>query len=122
LIARPEWSCKIRVDSKKAEFMWRSAAVGMSLMVGAGTLVSGCAATCGANPQKLAELRRGMNYGETAEIMGCEGKVVSPNSPASGEFSTVEWNGPQSIFFTDTQIDFLDGRLLSYTTGRRGGL
>jgi hypothetical protein len=102
--------------------MWRSAAVGMSLVVCAGGLVSGCAATCGANPQKLSELRRGMNYGETAEIMGCQGKLVSPHDPASGEFSTVEWDGPQSRFFNNTQLDFLDGRLLSYTTGSRGGL
>jgi hypothetical protein len=35
---------------------------------------------------------------------------------------TVEWNGPDSIFFKRTQIDFLYGKLLSYTTENRGAL
>ncbi|MFI5001183.1 MAG: hypothetical protein ACHQK9_15005 [Reyranellales bacterium] len=91
-------------------------------MVASSTLLAGCAMTCGANAEKLAALRRGMSYEEAANIMGCTGKVVSTNAPASGEASTVEWDGPGSLLFTRTQIDFLGGRLLSYTTGQRGGL
>ena len=72
--------------------MWRSAVVATFLAASAGVLVSGCAATCGANPQKLDLL------------------------------PTVEWNGPDSIFFKRTQIDFLYGKLLSYTTENRGAL
>ena len=102
--------------------MWRPAMVGTYLAVSTGLLVSGCAATCGANPQKLALLRRGMSYDETAVIMGCPGQRVSEQSPLSGDYATVEWNGPDSIFFKRTQIDFLYGKLLSYTTENRGAL
>jgi hypothetical protein len=102
--------------------MWRSAVVGTYLAVSAGTLVSGCAATCGANPQKLASLQRGMTYAETSRVMGCPGQLVSEYSPLSGDYATVEWNGPDSIFFKRTRIDFLEGKLLSYTTENRGAL
>jgi hypothetical protein len=102
--------------------MWRSAVVGTYLAVSAGVLVSGCAATCGANPQKLALLRRGMSYAETSRIMGCPGELVSDQSPLAADYATVEWNGPESIFFKRTQIDFLDGKLLYYTTENRGAL
>ena len=100
--------------------MWRSAAVGTYLV--AGTLVSSCAATCGVNPQKLAELQRGISYAETSRIMGCPGQLVSEQSPMSGDYATVEWNGPDSIFFKRTRIDFLEGKLLYYTTENRGAL
>ena len=102
--------------------MWRLAVVVTYLAVGAGVLVSSCAATCGANPQKLALLRRGMSYDETTAVMGCPGQLVSEQSPLSGDYATVEWNGPDSIFFKRTQIDFLYGKLLSYTTENRGAL
>jgi hypothetical protein len=102
--------------------MWRSAVVGTYLAVSAGMLVSGCAATCGANPQKLASLQRGMTYAETSRVMGCPGQLVSEYSPLSGDYATVEWNGPDSMFFKRTRIDFLDGKLLYYTTENRGAL
>jgi hypothetical protein len=86
----------------------------------ASVLVSGCAATCGATSGKLAALQRGMSYEETTKIMGCSGSLVSPQGPASGEVSTIEWNGPGSIVMA-TQLDFLDDRLLFYTTYARGG-
>jgi hypothetical protein len=86
------------------------------------TVVSACAIQCGANPQKLASLQRGMTYEETSSIMGCPGQLVAGQSPASGDYATVEWNGPESIFFKRTRIDFLDGKLLYYTTENRGGL
>ena len=99
--------------------MWRLAAT-IVLTVGSAVLASGCAGQCGANPEKLAELRRGMSYEETSKIMGCSGALVSADSPGSGEASTVEWNGPDSIFMR-TQIEFLEGRLLFFTTSSRIG-
>jgi hypothetical protein len=92
------------------------------LVVAAAILLGGCAGTCRATDDKLAALRRGMSYEETAQVMGCQGKVTTANPPQSGEFSTVEWDGPRSYVFTGTQIDFLGGKLLSYTTAQRGGL
>ena len=85
-------------------------------------VVSACAIQCGANPQKLASLQRGMTYEETSRIMGCPGQLVVGQSPASGDYSTVEWNGPESVFFKRTRIAFLDGKLLYYTTENRGAL
>ncbi len=99
---------------------WLWAMSGASLTAASIMLVSGCTSTCGANPEKLAILQRGMSYGETARIMGCDGNVISPHSPASGEASVVEWNGPGSIFMA-TQAAFIDDRLLYYTTRTKGG-
>ena len=99
--------------------MERLAAI-MVLAVGAGLLTSGCATQCGANSEKLAALQRGVSYGETSKIMGCPGALVSAASPDSGEASTVEWDGPQSIFMR-TQIEFLEGRLLFFTTSSKTG-
>ena len=92
---------------------WTTSCVG--LLAATSVLVSGCAATCDATPDKLAALQRGMSYEETTRIMGCSGSLVSPQGPASGEVSTVEWTGPGTIF-TATQLDFRDDRLLFYTT------
>jgi len=85
-------------------------------------LLSGCAGTCRATDDKLAALRRGMTYDETVQVMGCPGKVKTTNVPASGEASTVEWDGPQSYVFMGTRVEFSGGRLMSYTTGQRAGL
>ena len=97
---------------------WMTSCAGLA--AAASVLVSGCAATCGANPHKLAALQRGMSYEETTRIMGCSGSPVSPQGPASGEVSTIEWTGPGTIF-TATQLDFRDDHLLFYTTYSRGG-
>lgn len=94
----------------------------LSLVLVAGALAAGCASSCGSNATKLSELRRGMSYGETARIMGCNGLQVSQATVASGDFATVEWDGPISRIGGRTQMDFLDGRLLSFTTDRRYGL
>ena len=95
-------------------------AAGVILAVGSAVLASGRAGQCGANSEKLAELRRGMSYEDTSRIMGCSGALVSADSPDSGEASTVEWTGPDSIFMR-TQIEFLEGRLLFFTTSSRIG-
>jgi hypothetical protein len=97
---------------------WTTGCAG--LLVAASALVSGCASTCNATPDKLAALQRGMSYQEATRIMGCSGSLVSPEGPSSGEVSTVEWTGPGTIF-TATQLDFRDDRLLYYTTRSRGG-
>jgi len=97
---------------------WRTSCAGLA--VTACVLVSGCAGLCGATSDKLAALQRGMSYEETTRIMGCSGSLVSPQGPTSGEVSTIEWNGPGSILMA-TQLDFLDDRLLFYTTYARGG-
>jgi hypothetical protein len=92
------------------------------LLAALGSLAAGCASTCGADTAKLSDLRRGMSYAEAAEVMGCDGRQVSRASVASGDFATVEWDGPQSRLSTRTQLDFENGRLLSFTTSRRFGL
>jgi hypothetical protein len=101
--------------------MWRVIVAGTVVAMTCGSLLSGCASTCGANPQKLSALQRGMSYEETTRIMGCQGTVVSPFGPLQGERSTVEWSGPAPYLSYRTQVDFLDGKLLSYTTEQRGG-
>jgi hypothetical protein len=82
----------------------------------------GCALNCGATTDKLANLRRGMNYDEVKQVMGCAGMAVTEYGPATADYASVEWNGPESMVFSRTRLDFLDGKLLSYTTERRGAL
>jgi hypothetical protein len=82
---------------------------------------SGCALTCSANDQKLAQLQRGMSYDEASRVMGCPGEVVSEYTPTTGDYATVEYNGPSSLFMR-TRLDFMQGRLLYYTTESRAGL
>jgi hypothetical protein len=81
----------------------------------------GCAGGCWASGEKLGALKRGMTYAETSEIMGCSGSLVTASAPDSGGFSIVEWDGPQVLSYR-TRIEFEAGRLLSYTTERRGAL
>jgi hypothetical protein len=96
-----------------------AAAVGLALA--ALSLAPGCALTCSANDQKLAQLQRGMSYEEASRVMGCPGSVVSEYTPTTGDYATVEYNGPNSLF-TRTRLDFMEGRLLYYTTEPRAGL
>jgi len=92
------------------------AACGAALTTAAMISMSGCASQCTANPDKLAALQRGMSYGEASRTMGCPGRTVS-----SGEISSVEWDGPGPNLFMATQLDFLDDKLLYYTTRSRSG-
>ena len=96
--------------------MFHWAGCGAVLTAAAMIGLSGCASQCTANSDKLAALQRGMSYQETTQIMGCPGKMVS-----SGELSSVEWDGPGPNLFMATQIDFLDDKLLYYTTRSRSG-
>jgi hypothetical protein len=91
------------------------------LMLATGTSAAGCASSCIATPDKLSALRRGMSYDEAIRTMGCSGTQVTPNGPDSAEVSSVEWDGPAQRIVTRTQLDFRDGKLLSYTTDNRGG-
>jgi hypothetical protein len=93
---------------------------GMAILAGV-LFSSGCASQCEATPDRLAALRRGMSYDETTQVMGCPGKVVSAQAPGSSGFATVEWDGPDERVGKRTQLDFQDGKLLSFTTERRGG-
>ena len=90
------------------------------LMLTAGTSTTGCAQSCSASADKLAALQRGMTYDQATAVMGCVGTQVTPNGPDSADMSTVEWSGPNRDFVTRTQLDFQDGRLLSYTSSNRG--
>ncbi len=96
------------------------------LVFAAGASTTGCAASCSANADKLASLKRGMSYDEAQGVMGCPGRQVTPVGPetavATGDsVATVEWNGPERGMVSRTQLDFRDGHLLSFTTGNRGG-
>jgi len=77
--------------------------------------------TCSATDQKLSQLQRGMTYDETSRVMGCRGSVVSEYAPTVGDYATVEYDGPSSLFMR-TRLDFLEGKFLYYTTQSRAGL
>jgi hypothetical protein len=93
-------------------------ATGTGVMMAAMALLSGCAGSCGATSDRLAALQRGMSYQEAAGIMGCPGteRMRQP----TGEMS-VEWDGPGPNLFTATDIEFVDDKLLYYTTRSRSG-
>ncbi len=101
--------------------MGRCGKAGFVVVAAAALLAGGCASNCSATSEKLAHLRRGMSQHEATAVMGCEGRQVSQGSSAAGELTTVEWDGPTFRLSRNTQLDFRDGRLLSFTTGRRGG-
>ena len=91
------------------------------LMLAAGTSTTGCASSCSTSADKLAALHRGMSYDQATRVMGCSGTQVTPNGPDSADVSTIEWDGPDRGAVSRTQLDFRDGRLLSYTSDNRGG-
>jgi hypothetical protein len=97
---------------------WMASSASLAAAV---VLLSGCADRCGVTPAKLAALQRGMSYDEASQIMGCYGRPVSRHDLASGGVTTVEWNGPGPGVFIATQVDFLDDRLLYYTTRSTAG-
>jgi hypothetical protein len=88
------------------------------LVLAAAASTTGCASSCSASAEKLANLKRGMTYDEATGVMGCAGTQVT-HDPS--DVSTVEWDGPDRGVVSRTQLDFRDGRLLSFTTGNRGG-
>jgi hypothetical protein len=101
--------------------MKRVVAAALGLALASLSLASGCALTCSANDQKLAQLQRGMSYDDASRVMGCPGAVVSEYTPTTGDYATVEYNGPSSLFMR-TRLDFMQGRLLYFTTEPRAGL
>jgi hypothetical protein len=90
------------------------------LLTAASASTTGCASSCSASAEKLAALQRGMTYDQATRVMGCAGTQVTPNSPDSADVSTIEWDGPNRGLVSRTQLDFRDGRLLSYTSSNRG--
>ena len=91
-------------------------AASLLLVLAAAASTTGCASSCSATPDKLAALKRGMSYDEATGVMGCPGTHVTHD-----DISTVEWDGPEHGVVSRVQLDFRDGRLLSFTTGNRGG-
>ncbi|HTR84789.1 MAG TPA: hypothetical protein VMI56_09935 [Reyranella sp.] len=89
-------------------------------LIACSALLSGCATSCGPTSDKLASLRRGMSVQEASTVLGCEGSSVA-RSPESA-MTTFEWSGPGAPVVNRTQLDFEDGRLLSFTTDKRYGL
>jgi hypothetical protein len=82
--------------------------------------LSGCATACTANVDKLASLQRGMSYQEATRIMGCPGRPVAREGSDPG-VQSIEWEGPGPNLFMSTELDFLDDKLLYYTTRSRSG-
>ena len=102
--------------------MMQSRTIALFIATAAGLLAASNAQACSATTDKLQALRRGMTYEQATEVMGCGGAQISAASPQSGDYATVEWSGSELPGITRTQIDFLNGQLLSFTTGRRAGL
>ncbi|MBS0221331.1 MAG: hypothetical protein JSR91_11385 [Proteobacteria bacterium] len=102
--------------------MGRSTVMRLCLLAATASLATGCTTYCSATDAKLSQLRRGMTYAEAAEVMGCNGWQMSRAKDDTGDVATVEWDGPGSRLAPRTQLDFRNGRLLSFTTGRRFGL
>jgi hypothetical protein len=101
--------------------MKRLAPASLLLVLAAASSTAACAPGCSATAPKLAALQRGMSYEEATGVMGCSGTQVTRNAPDTAEVSTVEWSGPERGMVSRTQLDFRDGKLLSFTTGNRGG-
>jgi hypothetical protein len=81
-------------------------------------MLGGCATSgCGATPQRLESLRRGMTPQEVAQVMGCPG-TPWPRDEAS-TVTTLEWNGPGGLLSV-VDVDFQNDRMLYYTMRTRG--
>lgn len=102
--------------------MRHARAIALFILAAAGLFAASHAEACEATAGKLQALRRGMTYEQAAEVMGCSGTLLSAATPQSGDYATVEWSGSELPGITRTQIDFLNARLLSFTTARRAGL
>ncbi|MBL6618278.1 MAG: hypothetical protein ISP45_30000 [Reyranella sp.] len=86
------------------------------------TLVAaaGCSPVCGATPERLAALQRGMSYQETSAIMKCDARSMT--APGAQGLARAEWNGRgPDLTMTVTEIEFLDGALLYYNTRSESG-
>lgn len=93
---------------------------GAALAAAAMLDLSGCASTCTANAEKLATLQRGMSSQEATRVMGCAGRPVAREYSDPGLLS-IEWEGPGPNLFMSTELDFLDDKLLYYSTRSRSG-
>jgi hypothetical protein len=92
------------------------------IALAAAGILAGCSSTsCGADHDKLARLKPGMSREDANALMGCPGIQVSESGASPGRFTTVEWNGPDSLQLSRIYVVFLDGSLYTYSTQRRGG-
>lgn len=87
-------------------------------LIAAGVALAGCSPLgCEVSQDKLAQLKLGMSRDEASSLLGCPGKQVSQN----GSFATVEWSGPQTLSLSRFYVVFLDGRVYTTATEKRGG-
>lgn len=101
--------------------MWHWTMGAIALVAATGLGLTGCAGVCTTKSEKLAALQRGKSYQETARIIGCPGKMLRTSDSPSGGISIVEWAGPGPDLFTATQVEFVDDKLLYYTTRSKSG-
>ena len=73
-----------------------------------------CSTTCSSSDQKLGRLSPGMSYDDVSAIMGCQGRLVRGSLEPGNAYAMTEWPGPRSLLFHQTDMLFLDGRLLWY--------
>jgi hypothetical protein len=91
------------------------------ILLGASISLSACNVACSASSNKLAALKRGMSYDEVSQVMGCAGDVITAAGPEQSDYAIVEWGGPL-ILSRRTRMQFLDDKLIAYTTEPRGAL
>jgi hypothetical protein len=94
--------------------------IGLVLLASFASVTACSTVSCGANGQKLSRLAPGMAYEEVAGVLGCSGRLVRGSLDSPDEYATVEWDGPDSLLFTRTDMIFLDRRLLSFSIQPRG--
>ena len=76
--------------------------------------LGGCSTTCSSSDQKLARLSAGMSYGDVSAVMGCEGRLIRGSLEPGQAYAMTEWPGPRSLLLHQTDMLFLDRRLLWY--------
>jgi hypothetical protein len=76
--------------------------------------LGGCSTTCSSSDAKLARLAAGMSYDDVSAAMGCEGRLVRGSLEPGSAYAVTEWPGPRSLLLRQTDMLFLDRRLLWY--------
>ena len=74
--------------------------------------LGGCSASCISSDQKLARLAPGMSYDDVSAVMGCQGRLVRGGLDARNAYAIAQWPGPRSPLLHQTDMMFLDRRLL----------
>ena len=90
---------------------------GLTLRLASAMLIlglGGCSTNCISSDQKLARLTPGMSYSDVSAVMGCEGRPVRGSLEPGNAYAMTEWPGPRSLLLQQTDMLFLDRRLLWY--------